>query len=111
MPKYVPSDEEMDSETYGPAKVEKPGESKPTEAKPSVDDEEAMSDTAMLPTKILSPEGEPLAKGDEIVVQVVSVHGDETIVKYAPKKGGSEEGDTTVGNEDSEIAALDQKGY
>ena len=53
-----------------------------------------MCDTALVSTKILSPEGEPVKEGDEIMVKVVSVHGDQAIIKYAPKEEGGEEGPT-----------------
>ena len=111
--KYAPTGDEMDS-SYG-APVTAPGEgaAPAAETKPSVDEQNKMDDTALVPTKILSPEGEPLNEGDEIVVQVVSIHGEDAIIKYAPKKGGTEEpsdeGKTTPGNEESEIAALDTK--
>lgn len=113
MPKYTPGDDEMD-ETYQGAPVTAPESGAETESEPSVDEENQMDDTALVPVKVLSPEGEPVNEGDEIVLQVVSVHGDEAIVKYAPKKGGAEEpsdeGETTPGNEDAELAALDEKG-
>lgn len=110
MPNYTPSDEEMD-DTYS-APVTKPGS---TEAKPSVDDENAMSNTAVVSNKILSPNGEPLKEGEEIVVRIVKNYGDESEIEYAPKEGGgteepSDEGETTPGNEEAEIAALDEKG-
>ena len=110
-------DDTMDSDTYGAAPVTPPKEDAMPEGeeKPSVDQEEAMEETAMVPTKILSPEGEPLKEGEEIVVQVVSIHGQDAIIKYAPKKkeGGEEgpmEGSTKPGDEESELAALDEKG-
>lgn len=111
--KYAPSGDEMDSETYG-APVTAP--EKPAETKPSTDEQNAMDDTALVPTKVLSPEGDSLKEGDEIVVEVVSVHGDQAIVKYAPKKGGETEepqteGETKPGNEEAELSALDEKGY
>jgi hypothetical protein len=110
-------DEDMMDSSYGKeAPVTAPGEGDEpaVDAKPSVDEQNQMDDSALVPTKVLSPDGEPIKEGDEIVVQVVSVHGDQAIVKYAPKKGGDEapsgEGETTsnYGNEDAEIAALDK---
>lgn len=111
MPKYTPSDEEMDDTYSAPAAVTKP---ESTEAKPSVDDENAMSKTAVVSNKILSPDGGPLKEGEEIVVRIVKNYGDESEIEYAPKEGSteepSEEGETTPGNEEAEIAALDEKG-
>lgn len=111
---YAPAGDEMDAEAYG-APVTKPGEDAgATKEQPSVDQENAMSDTALVPNKVLSPDGEPLQEGEEIVLVVVKNHGDESEVKYAPKKGGDTEGTDegeTPGNEEAELSALDQKGY
>ena len=111
MPKYTPSADEMDESYSAPVTAPGKGAEPSAEAKPSVDEENQMSDTAMVPTKILSPAGEALQEGEEITVQVVSIHGDEAIIKYAPKKGGTEEPSEgeTPGNEDAELAALDTK--
>lgn len=110
---YAPSGDEMDS-TYSGAPDAAPDTAAAGE-KQSVDEQNAMSSTALVPNKILSPEGEPLKEGDEIVVRVVKNHGEESEIEYAPKKGGDEEGptedETTPGNEEAEIASLDQKGY
>lgn len=76
----------------------------------SVDDEnkEDMEHTAVVPLKVLqSHDGEPVKEGDEIVVQVVAVHGDEAEVKYAPKKETMSEGEDT----DKEIESLDTDEY
>ena len=101
----------MDGDTYG-APVTAPGEdaAPAAEDKISVDQENAMSDTALVPTKVLSPEGEPVNPGDEIVLRVVRVHGEDAEVEYAPKKGAQEpsgEGQTED-NTEAEIAALDK---
>lgn len=84
------------------------------EASESVDQEEAEGVTAVVPNKLLSPEGEPLKEGDEIVVRVVKNYGDETEIEYAPKKGGGEEAETETPKADdygSELEAMDKKGY
>ena len=72
-----------------PPKSEEEGESTTT------DEETAESEnTAILPNKVLmAPGGEMPKEGDEIVLQVVKVYGDEAEVRYAPKKPtGPDEG-------------------
>lgn len=104
--------ETMDEDSLYGASPEKPAE--PQE---SVDQEEAEGVTAVVPNKLLSPEGEPLNPGDEIVVRVVKNYGDETEIEYAPHKGGEEEGEGETETEpkaddyESELSAMDQKGY
>jgi hypothetical protein len=109
MPKYTPTDEEMDS-SYGskPAPVGPPGEeeSKPTPEKPSVDEENAGQQTVVISNKILSPHGEAIKEGDEIVLEVVKNYGDESEVKYAPKESGSAEEPETAGAAE-DFAAMD----
>ena len=85
----------------------------PPDEKPSVDqeNEDAGEKTALVSNKILSPEGEPLKEGDEIVVRVVKNYGDESEVEYAPKKGSEGEGGDE-GTEEStpaeDFAEMDQ---
>ena len=104
----------MDSSYGGGAPVTAPGEEAAPAAagdKGSVDQQNAMSDTALVPTKVLSPEGKPLNPGDEIVLRVVRVHGEDAEVEYAPKEGKegpSGEGETSPDNTEAEIAALDK---
>lgn len=105
MPRYTPAEDEMD-ESYSAPVTPPEKEETATEAKPSVDDENAMSDTALVPNKILSPEGEPLKEGDEIVVRIVRNHGDESEIEYAPKKGAEEESPETSGAAE-DFAAMD----
>lgn len=112
MPKYTPSDEDMDS-SYGSSDQ---GEVKPPDESgaESVDEKNETAETTVVPNKILSPDGEPLKEGDEIVVQIVKNYGDESEIKYAPHKAGEEEGeasDTGAGmaGVGSELTALDQE--
>ena len=103
---YDSPDDAMDS-GYG---ADKPKES--PEPKQSVDkeNEEAGQETALISNKILSPEGEPLKEGDEIVLQVVKNYGDESEVKYAPHKGGDEEETTeTSTSPEKDFAAMDSE--
>lgn len=101
MPKYTPAEDELDESYSAPVT---PPEQEAAPSKPSVDDENAMSDTALVPNKILSPDGEPLKEGEEIVVRIVKNHGDECEIEYAPK-GGEESPETSGVAED--FAAMD----
>ncbi len=68
------------------------GEPKAKGAKPeSVDQEEAeeSENTAIVPTKVLQGKHpEPPKEGDEIVLKVVKVYGDETEVAYSETPAG-----------------------
>lgn len=111
MPRYEPSDEEM--EAYGSSPVTAPDESEAGPEKESVDEENQEADTAVISNKILSPDGEPINKGDEIVLQVVQNFGDESEVKYAPKKEGGDEEETDeepMSDTASDMAALSNEG-
>lgn len=77
---------------------------------PTNSEEEDMGGaTAVIDNKVLSPDGEPLKEGDEIVVQIVKNFGDECEVKYAPKKGGESEGGEGMGA-DEELDSMSEKG-
>lgn len=84
---------------------------KPAEEKPSVDEQNAGEQTAVVSNKILSPKGQSLKEGDEVVLVVVKNYGDESEVKYAPAKGGGGGEPSEPGSDDdmgvgSELAAL-----
>lgn len=122
MPKYTPSPDE--EELYGSVKPPGAGATadtpqaspadNPTEPSPepeseteTTDEETAESEnTAIVPNKVLiGADGKPPKEGDEIVVQVVKVYGDEAEVRYAPAKpSGSGYGAEST---DSEIEAMD----
>lgn len=99
-------DDAMDS-SYASEPVKPPAE-KPAENE-SVDQEEAEANTALVDNKILSPEGEPLKEGDEIVVRVVKNYGDQSEIEYAPKKGGGETETASTASPEDELAALDKE--
>jgi hypothetical protein len=115
MPKMMPpeGDGEMDSMYSGGAPAEGAVSAEGDEGKESVDQENTEGTTVLIPNKILSPEGEPLKEGDEVVVRVVKNYGDECEVEYAPKEGGAEGQPAAAGETDDsmgangEIAALD----
>jgi hypothetical protein len=104
--KYAPTGDEMDSSyaADNPDALKPPGEGKD---KPSVDEENATAQTALISNKILSPEGEPIKEGDEIVVQVVKNYGDESEVKYAPHKEGESETAPETSNVADDFAMMD----
>lgn len=73
--------------------------------------EEDMANTALVDNKVLAPDGEPLKAGDEIVVQVVKVYGDQSEIKYGPKKGGAAGPGPGEEDTDREIESLDSGNY
>lgn len=103
MPKYQPTDEELDSGYSNSPPVEPPE----AEEKESVDEENAEATEVVVPNKVLmGPDGKEPKEGDEIVVKVVKNYGDESSIIYAPAKP---EGETSTPSVDEEIAALDTK--
>lgn len=109
MPKYTPTEEDMDA-SYGAAAVAPPEKV----AAETVDQEAAEAETTIVPNSILSPDGEPLKEGDEIVVRVVKNYGDESEIEYAPKKGSedteTESTEEPMSREAGELAALSEEG-
>lgn len=98
-------------EQYGSSPVSTPDESEAAPEEESVDEENKETDTAIVSNKILSPEGEPLKEGDEIVVRVVKNYGDESEIEYAPKEGGGEETtEEPMSDTASDMAALAAEG-
>ena len=60
----------------------------------SIDDEEReeLAASATVPLSVLqSADKEPVKEGDEIMVKVKAVHGEEATIYYAPKKPEGEE--------------------
>lgn len=98
------------------AAVAPPGDTPETEtAKPgTVDEANQQQDTTVVPNKILSPHGEKLNEGDEIVVKVVKVGDNESVIQYAPHKEGEDEGEGSETGKDymsearEELGALDK---
>lgn len=79
-------------------------------------EQEQMQETALVPIKLLDPhDGKGIKVGDEIVVRVKALHGDEAEVEYAPKEEGGKEGGEGKGgapgdegeSSDDEIDRLD----
>lgn len=82
----------------------------------SVDQEEAeaMQDTAVVPMKLLmGKHTEPLKVGDEVVVKVKDIHGDEASIVYSETKPGEIGKGGEAGGEmsaDDEIDQMNEKG-
>lgn len=109
MPDTVEAPEEMDSIYSDEAETP---ESPKEEATETVDEESAESNTAVVDNKVLSPDGEPLKEGDEIVLKVVKNYGGECEVTYAPKKGGSEKSSKSdMDSANEELDAMNTKEY
>lgn len=106
MPKYTPSEDEMDS-SYG----ETPATPTETESR-SVDEEnqEDSEQTAVLPNKVLSPDGSPLKEGDEVVVKIVKDYGDESEIRCVSRKETKETTEPEMSQEAKELTALDEEG-
>lgn len=96
---------EASAETPAPEGEEAEGGEETPE---SIDQEEAEGDTAMIDNKVLAPEGEPLKEGDEIVLVVVKNYGNESEIRYAPKKSGKEvQPSGSMAEANSELDSMD----
>lgn len=82
------------------------------EAPESIDAEEAESNTAVVDNKILSPEGEELKEGDEVVFVVVKNYGGESEVrrKTVSASEGSVQPPGMMAEANAELDAMDE-GY
>lgn len=52
----------------------------------TVYEEESMEPTSLVDMKVLTGKHGPPKEGDEIVVKVVKIHGDQAEIQYAPEK-------------------------
>lgn len=95
-----PDEGEMDSLYAGG----EPGGKGP-EAKESIDQEEQeQTETTVVPLKILTgKDGIPPKEGEERVVKVVKIYGDEASIMYAPEKKESEAGGAGEKTADDEL--------
>lgn len=77
-------------------------ESPASKDKETVDQEEAESDsTALVPMKVLQGKHpDPVKEGDEVVLKVVAVHGDEAEVAYSETKPGAIGGEEQSANDE-----------
>jgi hypothetical protein len=74
-----------------PAKAKKQGTKPEGEGDQEEKEEGEYGETAVIPKALLG--GKDFKPGDEMVVQIVAVHGDRVEIKYAPEKGGEEKGE------------------
>lgn len=81
------------------------GEDTPKSKPESVDEEEAMNASALVDLKVLTGKHGPPKEGDEIVVKVVKIHGDQAEISYAPEKPDEEKGEEA----DLELAEVNSK--
>lgn len=98
--------DEMD-ETYGNSPAPAGDKTK------SVDEQEAqeMSQKAVIPLKVLMGNStEPLKEGDEVVVKVTGIHGQEVEIEYSKTKPGEIGEEPEATEEMSPEAELDEMG-
>lgn len=124
MAKYTPSQEEQDLYTVKPPKDAAapggaPDAAAPKEAKEAETTDQEIEESqhsAVVPNNVLmGPDGTPPKEGDEIVVKVVKVYGNESEIIYGPPKGAEKETNhmpesDMMAGANSEIEALDEKG-
>ena len=99
------STEGVDSSLYDSGEPETPPEDKPKAE--SVDEQEAMDPTSLVDLKVLTGKHGAPKEGDEIVVKVVKIHGDQAEIEYAPEKASETKEDDS--GEDPELASMNSK--
>ena len=91
----------MDSDLYG--------DDKPDKASPkSVDEQEAMDPEALVSLKVLTGKHGPPKVGDEIVVKVTSIHGDQAAISYSETPPG-DIGESEPKGESDDMSELNSK--
>lgn len=75
----------MDGEEAPEKAPETMEEGDPNETKDEKTEEEGAGESALLPKSILA--GKDFNPGDELVLKVVAIHGDEVEVEYAKESG------------------------
>lgn len=101
-----------DAPPGGPPPEANAGKAGEQEHEPETTDEELSQSqqSALVPNKVLmGPDGQPPKEGDEIVMKVIKVYGDESEVAYAPKPKPGAASDP-LSSADTEIEAMDQAG-
>ena len=67
-----------------------PDSGKPKGAPDSIDQEIQEGETSTVPLSVLTGKHGPPKEGDEVVLKVVKISGDQAVVAYAPEKPGAE---------------------
>lgn len=67
-----------------------PDSGKPKKGTESIDQEAAEGQTTTVPLQVLTGKHGPPSEGDEVVLKVVKISGDQAVVAYAPEKPGAE---------------------
>jgi RecJ-like exonuclease len=81
---------------------------KPDSKAQSVDEEEAMNPTTLVDLKVLTgKDGVAPKVGEERVVKVTAIHGDQAEISYAPEKPDESEGKAT--ESDPEMTKLNSE--
>jgi hypothetical protein len=94
----------MSDELYGGGEDAPP---KP-DSKPSVDEQEQMNPTTLVDLKVLTgKDGISPKVGEERVVKVTAIHGDQAEIEYAPEKPDESEGSET--ESDPEMSKLNSE--
>lgn len=80
------------------------------------EEEQEMADEAVAPLKVLMGNStEPLKEGDEVVIKITGIHGDQATFKYSdtpPSEIGKEkEGGEEEMSPDEELDSMDKGGY
>lgn len=73
----------MDDSLYGEDSPKQDSSKQPPKDK---SEDESMEPEALVDMKVLTGKDGPPKEGDEIVVKVVSIHGDQAVIQYAPEK-------------------------
>lgn len=96
----------FDDSLYGEDKTpDKPDKGNKPE---SVDEQEAMDPTVLVDLKVLTgKDGVKPKVGEERVVKIVAIHGEEAEIKYAPEKPEEEDHDESKPHD--EMAELNSK--
>jgi exosome complex RNA-binding protein Csl4 len=86
--------EGMDSSLYSEDAPATDTEKAPDGKPESVDEQEAMDPTSLVDVKVLTGKNGAPKEGDEIMVKVVKIHGDQAEIEYAPEKAEKGEPDS-----------------
>lgn len=81
---------------------------KPDSKAESVDEQEQMNPESLVDLKVLTGKHGPPKEGDEVVVKVVKIHGDQATIAYAPEKPDEESKESET-ESDSDMEKLNSE--